>query len=378
MEETVIIRYSEIAVKGRGTRARMEKLLASNISEALSRFNVKASISVIPGRLVLREVSDVQGALRAVSRVFGVKSASPAVYYRSRGLDDIVSVAHDYFRDKVKGKVFMVRVRRVGKHHFTSKDVERLVGASLLAYSRGVDLENPEYTAFIEIRDNDVYMYDTMVPGPGGLPLGSEDPVMVLFSGGFDSTVASWRLMRRGCPVTLLYFDLGSEYALSIALEAAKRLASEWSFGHRLRVAVVNFRGPTMVISGLVAPHYRVLVMRRIMLEQAARMARSLGIEALATGESVGQVASQTIRNLYLISSSLELPVLRPLAGSDKDEIVEEARRIGLYDIVSRQVELCGQAPNPVPRASSSEFWREYEKVRELSQVELPVRVIEL
>jgi thiamine biosynthesis protein ThiI len=356
----------------------MEKMLASNISEALSRHGVEARISVIPGRIVLRDVSELEEALRAVSRVFGVKSASPAVHYKSSGLDDIVRTARDFFRDRVRGRVFMVRVRRVGKHSFTSKDVERLVGASLLEYSRGVDLENPEYTAFIEIRDSDVYMYDKLIPGPGGLPLGSEDPVMVLFSGGFDSTVASWRLMRRGCPVTLLYFDLGSEYALSVALEAAKRLASEWSFGHKLRMVVVNFKGPLMLISGLVAPPYRILVMRRVMLEQAVRVAKSLGIEALATGESVGQVASQTIRNLYLISSGLELPVLRPLAGSDKDEIVEEARRIGLYDIVSRQVELCGQAPNPTPRASIREFWREYEKVRELSGIQLPTRVIEL
>ena len=378
MERAVIVRYSEIAVKGRGTRSRMEKLLASNISEALDRFGVKARISIVPGRVILREVSLIDRALEAVSRVFGVKSASPAVHYKARSLDEIVSIAHNFFRDRVRGKVFMVRVRRVGRHSFTSKDVERLVGASLLEYSRGVDLENPEYTAFIEIRDDDVYMYDTLVPGPGGLPLGSEDPVLVLFSGGFDSTVASWRLMKRGCPVTLLYYDLGSEYALNTALEAARKLASDWSFGHRLRVVVVNFKGPLMLISGLVSPPYRILVMRRIMLEQAVKVAKSLGIEALATGESIGQVASQTVRNLFLISSGLELPVIRPLAGSDKDEIVEESRRIGLYDIVSKQVELCGQAPSPAPRASAREFWREYEKVKELSEIKLPAKVVEV
>ena len=313
-----------------------------------------------------------------MARVFGVKSASPAVHYKARGLDEIVRMAHSFFRDRVRGKVFMVRVRRVGSHPFTSKDVERLVGASLLDHSRGVDLENPEYTAFIEIRDDDVYMYDTLVPGPGGLPLGSEDPVLVLFSGGFDSTVASWRLMKRGCPVTLLYYDLGSEYALNTALEAARKLAADWSFGHRLRVVVVNFRGPLMLISGLVSPPYRVLVMRRLMLEQAVRIAKSLGIEALATGESIGQVASQTVRNLFLISSGLELPVIRPLAGADKDEIVEESRRIGLYDIVSKQVELCGQAPSPAPRAGIREFWREYEKVKELADIKLPARIVEV
>ena len=367
-EWVVLVRYGEIAVKGARARSRMEKLLVNALRESLERAGEhEARVTVSQGRVVINSLVDVERSARAAARVFGVKSVSPAYRIEFVDLEDLVRRAAEFFEDKVKGRIFRVRARRSGAEGFTSKDVERELGAELLRRgAAGVDLEEPEYTAYVEIRGGTAYLYDTVIPGPGGLPLGSEEPVLVLFSGGFDSGVAAWRVMRRGSPAHLVFYDYGVPEALEVAVEAAKTLADNWAFGHDMRLYIVNFRPAVLVASGLVAPSYRTLVLRRLMMEHAVSLAKKLGAEALVTGESIGQVASQTIRNMRLISGGLELPVIRPLAGHDKDEIVEESRRIGLYDISKRQVEVCGVDSPPTPRGDPQAFKSEYEKVRDV------------
>lgn len=366
-EDVVIIRYSEIAVKGPATRARMESLLASNLLDALSECGCKGDVRVEPGRvLVWSPRPDPDSVARAASRVFGVKSASPAASTTFTELDDLVEAALGWFSRRVAGKVFRVRARRTGSHPFTSKDVERALGAALLeAGGAGVDLESPEYTAYVEIRGNRAFFYDRVIEGPGGLPLGSEDPILVLYSGGFDSTVTAWLLMRRGSPVVLAYYDLGHAGSLRVAVEAAVRLATLWAHGHDLRFARVDFSWVAREVATLIRPEYRLLVLRRLMLEHASKLAPAVGAEALATGDSVGQVASQTVRNLRLIGSMLPLPVLRPVAGMDKDEVAKLAQRIGVYDIVARQVEVCGRDAAPTPKADPEVFYSELARAKD-------------
>ncbi len=367
-EWVVMVRYGEIAVKGARARVRMEKLLVNALRESLERAEEPgARITVSQGRVIIEGVTNLEEAARAAARVFGVKSVSPAYRIEFTGLDDLVERAAEFFEFRVKGRVFRVRARRSGVEGFTSKDLERELGAELLKRgAAGVDLEEPEYTAYVEVRGRSAYLYDTVIPGPGGLPLGSEEPVLVLFSGGFDSGVAAWRVMRRGSPAHLVFYDYGVPEALEVALEAAKTLADNWAYGHDMKLYVVNFRPAVLVASGLVAPSYRTLVLRRLMMEHAVALAKRIGAEALVTGESIGQVASQTIRNMMLISGGLELPVIRPLAGHDKDEIVEESRKIGLYDISKRQVEVCGVDSPPTPRGDPPAFRSEYEKVNDV------------
>ncbi|BAN89809.1 tRNA sulfurtransferase [Aeropyrum camini] len=365
----VLVRYSEIAVKGGYTRSRMERLLLRALQESLAAAGVDAFVERLQGRVIVRlaSPSSAATAVRASARVFGVKSVSPAVEVAYRGLEELVEKAAEFFGDRVRGRVFRVRARRSGVEGFTSKDVERLLGRLLLERgARGVDLENPEYTAYVEVRGGRAYLFDTIHPGPGGLPVGSEEPSLALYSGGFDSGVAAWMIMRRGSPVHLAFYDFGVPEALEVAVEGAKTLAGEWAWGYRPRLYVVNFRGAALVVNGLVKPSYRTLVLRRLMMLHAQDLASREGYEALVTGESVGQVASQTVRNLRLISSGLDLPVLRPLAGMDKDEIVEKSREIGLYDIASRQVEVCGVDQPPNPRASPQGFRSEFEKARDV------------
>lgn len=182
--------------------------------------------------------------------------------------------------------------------------------------------------------------------------------------------MAAWKLMKRGCRVDLLHFHLGYNEPLRVAVEAAKYLADNWSFGHDMRLLVVNFRSQVMALEGLVSPPYRTLVLRRLMLEYAEKLAEKLGVEALALGDSIGQVSSQTIRNIYLVERGLGVPVLRPLSGSDKDEIVKDAIKIGVYDIVKRQIEVCAVASHATPRGDPRVFEKEYGKVRGLSAPE--------
>ncbi|MEM4426509.1 MAG: tRNA uracil 4-sulfurtransferase ThiI [Acidilobaceae archaeon] len=363
----VIVRYGEIGIKGPSARRFMERLLVSALREALDKYGVKGRIDISEARVYIWEPDDIEKALHAASRVFGVKSLSPALHFTFENLEDLIEKAKSIFAEKIKNKRFKVEARRVGTHPFTSLDVEKALGAKLLEMGASkVDLENPEYVAYVEIRGNKAFLYDRVVEGPGGLPLGSEGRVLVLFSGGFDSTVASWRLMKRGCRVDLLHFYLGYDEPLKVAVEAAKYLADNWSFGHEIRLYIVNFRSQLMAIEGLVSAPYRSLVLRKLMLEYAESLAKKLGIEALALGDSIGQVSSQTIRNIFLTDSGTSLPILRPLSGSDKDEIVKEAIRIGVYDIVKRQIEVCAVAARGTPQGDPKLFKNEYEKVKGL------------
>ncbi len=362
--DAVLVRYSEIAVKGRYTRPRLEKMLAGNVREALERRNIPGTVERMQGRIVIWDPGDPRAAAEAAAHVFGVKSTSPAKAYKFRGLGDLVEAAASFFAERARGRRFRVTARRAGSHDFTSLDVERLLGARLLEEGAGpVDLVEPEYTAYLEVRGDTVFLYDEVLEGPGGLPLGSEEPSLVLFSGGFDSTAAAWLVMRRGSPAGLAYFDMGVAEARETALEVARLLAREWVYGRPLRVYIVDFRDVAGLVARRVKPKYRVLVVRRLMMEEAERLALARGYEALVTGESIGQVATQTVRNIRLIGSGLRLPVLRPVSGMDKDEVVGLVRRIGLYEPVSRQVEACRQGVDPTPRGDPRVFEEELGKV---------------
>lgn len=364
MDEVVIVRYSEIAVKGRHTRPRLERMLARHIDEALARRGVEGRVDRLQGRILVRDPSDAGEAAEAAAHVFGVKSASPALAISFQGLDDLVEKASEYFASKARGRSFRVTARRTGIHDFTSLDVERELGARLLEQGAGrVDLHHPDYVAYVEVRGSNAYLYDRIIEGPGGLPLGSEEPTLVLFSGGFDSTAAAWLVMKRGSPADLVFFDIGVREVYEIMVEVAEALARKWVYGRRLKLYVVDFRDAAGTVSSIVRPKYRVLVMRRLMLEEAERIALEKGYEALVTGESIGQVATQTVRNMRLIGSGSTLPVIRPVSGMDKDEVMWLVRRIGLYDIVSRQVEACRMGVDPTPRGDPEVFMRELGKV---------------
>lgn len=363
----ILARYSEIALKGRTSRRRMENLLVNNITDALESNGIKGKrVWVKEARVWVCCFDSEDEALHAtlhVTRVMGVVSASPVVEYVFNDLKHLVELGRRFFAERVKGKIFAVRAHRVGEHDFTSKDVEKLLGEALLRENaRGVDLENPEYEAFVEIRWGQVYFYDKIIPGPGGLPVGSEGTVLALFSGGIDSPVASWMMLKRGCRVHLLFFNIGGEPHLEGAKRVAEVLAKNWFYGYKPKLYIVDIRPIIPFIAEKVPEHYRIIILRRVMMRVAEKLAWRIGAEALVTGESLGQVASQTLRNLRVIDDAVDVLVLRPLIGFDKQEIVDMAMKIGTYEESKKLEEYCTLGVRkPTTRANLEEA-RKYEE----------------
>ncbi len=349
----IMVRYGEISVKGHATRRRMENQLIRNITCALKRKGLRhAGITRTRGRIYVY-ISDegLEEALRALSRVFGIVSISPVIKTGFRSLEELADKAVKLFASRVEGKAFRVRARRTGIHPFTSKDAERILGAALLSYARRVDLDSPDITVYVEIRGWDAYFYTDVIRGPGGLPLGTEDKLVALFSGGIDSPVAAWRMMKRGACVEPVLFML-SEGQVEGALKVASLLYGDWGCGCDAGFHVVDYRPVREAIAGLKNKRIWNTLLRRLMLRGAEILAEEIGAKGLVTGESLGQVSSQTLQNLLAAAYPIRLPIYRPLIGMDKDEIVAEARRIGTYELSAKMCEACVILPEkPTTRA---------------------------
>ena len=368
----VLVRYGELAVKGAPTRRRMQARLARNLQEALERKHVEHSgVRVVEGRVLVEGPTPLERAVETASRVFGVVSVSPSVRFAASTLEEIVRGAIELLEEAFVNKRVRVVARRVGAHDFTSLDVAKRLGSLMLERgASGVDLKNPEYTVYLEIRGNTIYLYDVVVPGPGGIPLGSEGRVLALVSGGFDSAVASWMLMKRGSRVDLAFFNIGGEEQARVAREVACYLACEWAHGVEPVLHEVELRWLMPLLAMHFPEGYRHVVLKRAMYAGAEALARRYGARALATGESLAQVSSQTLHNLVVTEEYIDMPVLRPLIGMDKEEIIQLARKIGTYDISVKTREFCALA---TPRPSTSV---DRERVNRLMQEHLPKQQI--
>lgn len=357
----VLLRFAgELATKSRRVRARFQGRLARNVGEALRSAGIRYSIRPGWARLFI-EVED-RAALDVLRRVFGVSSFSPVRARCAADLDEIVRVGEAEFRDRVCGKRFAVRARRAGTHRFRSRDIEVALGAALRPHAERVDLTAPQVTVFVEVRKDEVFFFDEEILGAGGLPLGTQRGALALVSGGFDSAVAAWLTLKRGVPVDYLFCNLaGAAYERSV-LQVAKVLAEDWSLGDRPRMTVIDFQEIVDALRGDVRPAYVQVVLKRLMYRAANRVALEEGREAIVTGESIGQVSSQTLTNLRAIDEVSELPVLRPVAGLDKQEIIVLSRRIGTYTLSSKIQEYCALVPDRPVTAASPERVREQEQ----------------
>ncbi len=371
----LLARYSEVALKGRRSRKRMENLLVKAIRDALKSHGYRdKKIEVREARIWIHGFESERESLEAgkrVARVMGLVSVSPVKGFIHSGLNDIVELGKKFFGERVKGKTFAVRARRVGEHDFTSKDVEAKLGEVLLNVgARKVDLEKPEYVAYVEVRWGEVYFYDKVIKGPGGLPIGSEGRVLALFSGGIDSPVAAWLMLKRGCIVDYVFYNIGGEPHVKNMLPVAKVLADYWSYGYKPRLYIVDARPLTLLLAEKVPEHLRVIVLRRLMKKIASILAEKIGAKALVTGESLGQVASQTLQNLVVIDRAAPAIVLRPLIGFDKQEIVELSRAIGTYEYSIKLQEYCAMnVRKPATRASLKEVEEAEKNLGEITSI---------
>jgi len=364
----ILVRLAaELATKSNRTRRRFQERLAGNIRDALEASGIDGSVEDHWSRLFV-EASEPR-SVELLARVFGVSSASVVDARIDADLEAIVETGHALYADRIGGGTYAVRCRRVGSHDFSSRDVKERLGAALNPYGE-VDLDEPGFTAAVEVRHDVAYLYHARVPGPGGLPLGVEGKAVCLISGGFDSAVAAWLMLKRGVSVEYVFCNLaGAAYERAV-ISVAKVLADEWSYGDRPRIHVVDFEELVDHLRERATPRYWQVVLKRLMYRTAERIAREIGAEAIVTGESIGQVSSQTLGNLRAIDEVADLPVFRPLVGLDKQEIIERADRIGTSALSARVREYCAILPDRPVTHARPEAARDEEAKLELDRIE--------
>ena len=329
-----IVHYHEISLKG-GNRPLFLRHLQQNLLRATSDLG-PVRVVQLSGRIMLDLAGhpDPERVRDRLDRVPGIANFALAARMPSsleamkRGVERALG-----------GRTFesfRITARRAFKTFpLSSMDLNRALGAHVLGLWPGarVDLERPELTVHVEVLPGETFVYCDRRPGAGGLPVGASGTVAALLSGGIDSPVAAWRLMKRGCRVVFVHFH-SVPYLPDVSRGKARSLVAcltQWQYFSRLFLVPFGEIQREVVLS--VPPHARVVVYRRLMVRIAERLAQRTGAVALVTGDSLGQVASQTLGNLARIDEAVELPILRPLIGMDKIEITEQARALGTFEI---------------------------------------------
>jgi len=365
---SVIAHYHEIALKG-NNRNWFIRRLVRNLRESLAGLSVR-DVRTPMGRIdiVFNREEDWPELRQRLTRVFGLANFSLA----RRVPLDIEAIGDAILRDLPDEAVpsFRISVRRADKRFpLPSPEIERRIGRRVQE-ARGwkVDLDRPSLVIWVELVPGEAFCHFGKLPGPGGLPVGSSGRLVVLLSGGIDSPVAAWRMLRRGCRASFVHFH-SYPFLSNTSQEKVRELTTLLTrYQLRSRLYLVPFGELQRQITLTVAGPLRVVVYRRMMFRIAEQIALLSRAQALITGEVVGQVASQTLENMTIISSAAKLPVLRPLIGMDKEEIIAEAERLGSYPISIVPDEDCCTLftpRHPVTRA--------HPRVIELAESTLPV-----
>jgi len=370
---SVIIRFGgELWIKKTWTRRLYERRLVENIKNVLKHYEVPyREIVRRQGRLFLTTDSAVE-ATRRLARIFGISSISPSLETSSK-LEEIVDrnvfLASHLLKE---GNSFAVKCRRVGDQPYSSADVCSVVGQRILdefgeKLSLKVDLDKPDVKLGVEARNDEAFVYSDVIDGAGGMPLGTQHKVIGLLSGGIDSAVACWLVMKRGCHVAPVYFDnspFTDETTTERALNVAEALF-DWAVGFPRKVYVVQHGENLKRIIDNCSRRFTCLLCKRTMYRIVERLTGMIGAEGIVTGEAIGEQASQTITNLKVLSNAVQkYPIHRPLLGFDKTETEAIARKIGTYEISSRKAGGCAAVPSkPATRARLEKVMEAEEKL---------------
>ncbi|NPV09515.1 MAG: tRNA 4-thiouridine(8) synthase ThiI [Anaerolineae bacterium] len=362
-EETLIVaRYGEIALKGRN-RPRFVRQVRRNMSAALAAEGVPGEVR-LEGRRIYALTPHPEAALGALARVFGVTSLSPAV----RVPADLEAIKRTALEQLILSGVSPDRTLRVAARRsykgfpLTSPQINREVGEFLVQQTgAGVDLsDEADLTVGVEVHQDHALVYARVVPGAGGLPIPLSGRVVALMSAGLDSPVAAWMMMKRGCAVIPLHFAGVAE----TMEERFRRLCGQlqkWSQSWRLQPVIRShaeaLKGAAERLRVCREERWTCLFCKRAMVAEAEKVAREHGAQGIVLGDSLGQVASQTLENMRVISAGASLPIFRPLIGLDKVEIMALARRIGTYDLSAQAAPVCPYLPDrPLTQASYDKF----------------------
>jgi thiamine biosynthesis protein ThiI len=350
--------FPEITIKSRPVRKLFIRQLAKNIRAVLRALDPQVQVTGVWDNLELvTKVTDpkvLQAMIERLSCTPGIVHFLQVDEYPLGDFDDILAKCKQHFAEQLPGKIFAVRCKRAGKHSFTSMEVERYVGSQLRQQcgAAGISLKAPEVVVRMEIRDQRLFVIHHQHEGLGGYPLGSLEQTLVLMSGGFDSTVAAYQMMRRGLLTHFCFFNLGGRAHELGVMEVAHYLWNKYGSSHRVLFISVPFEEVLGEILGKVDNSQMGVVLKRMMLRASTRMAERLQIDALVTGEAISQVSSQTLPNLSVIDSATDMLVLRPLLASHKQDIIDTAVEIGTADFARHMPEYCGViSVNPTTRA---------------------------
>lgn len=344
MYHEIMIRYGELSLKGKNRNVFIRKLRDNirRIMKDLPTVKVKSEHDRM--YLFAEEGQEIEEALTRLQDVFGIQSFSPAVRCKAN-LDTIKETAERILSDmETEGKTFKVEVRRADKT-FPLKTIElqQELGGHLLPIFPGlvVKMKHPEIRLLVDIREDGAYLSTETIQGAGGLPAGSNGHALLMLSGGIDSPVAGYLMMKRGLKLDVIHFHsppFTSEQSKQKVVELAERLST---FGTKIRMHTIHFTEIQQAIQGAVPSALTMTTTRRLMMKIADRVREEIGAKAIVTGESLGQVASQTLGSLSAINEVTSTPVLRPLIAMDKLDIIGVAEKIGTYEISIRPFEDC-------------------------------------
>ena len=371
--KSFLIKYAEIGVKGKN-RFMFEDALVTQIRHALKDIDGDFMVVKESGRIYATAESeyDFDEAVEALRRIFGIAAICPMVQVDDCGYEDLKKQVLAYVDEAYEDKnfTFKVNARRGNKKYPVNSDqINRDLGEVILDTfpETRVDVHQPEVMLHVEVR-NRINIYSKVIPGPGGMPVGTNGKAMLLLSGGIDSPVAGYMISKRGVKIDAVYFHAPpytSERAKQKVVDLAK-LVSKYS--GPIHLHIVNFTDIQLYIYDQCPHEELTIIMRRYMMRIAERLAADAGAQALITGESIGQVASQTMQSLAATDAACTMPVFRPVIGFDKQEIVDVAEKIGTYETSVLPFEDCCTifvAKHPVTKPNLKMIERLEEKLKE-------------
>ncbi len=340
--------FSEITIKSKPVRKRFVKQLQANLRLLLHSIDETITIErdwdKIEIRLLDADLALSKKVIEVLSHTSGIANFMLVKDYPLNGLHDIYEKTRLAYADKLTDKTFAVRCRRSGQHDFTSIDVERYVGGGLNQHTsaKGVELKQPDVTVLLEVRGDRYYVVESVYAGLGGFPQGTQEEVLSLISGGFDSAVSSYLTIKRGLKTHYCFFNLGGRAHEVAVKQVAYYLWNKFGASHQVKFISVPFEEVVAEIIRNIENSQMGVVLKRMFLRAAAEIADRLSIQALVTGESVAQVSSQTLPNLAVIDAVTDTLVLRPLITADKQDIIDLAVKIGTEEFSKNIPEYCG------------------------------------
>ena len=350
----------EISLKSRPVEQRFCATLRANMNDAFNQAGAEVKITNSFSRFYVEVDSEYEYLF---NKIFGISSYSKLDFTSTPDFKTLKETILRY-KDALTGKSFAVRVKRAGIKEYTSLEAERELGSILRPYAAKVDLENPDVTIYVDVTDKKALFFLNRVECLGGLPLGVEGKSLSLISGGFDSSIASWKMYKRGVKLDFLFCNLaGSQYERDVSL-ITKELTSSWSYGYRANLYILNFQRIVQDIQEKVYNPYAQIILKRAFYRAGCKLADKLGLTSIVTGESIGQVSSQTLANLSVIDRASSKIVIRPLITDDKVDILKLSHKIGMYRFSEHVKEYCNiTKKHPVTLSSLKKIEEEEKKL---------------